>query len=46
MYLYYYMSDNNNMLDLDYDGDSDTELKQSDKNLLQYVIHYILQLMK
>ena len=34
MYLYYYMSDNNNMLDLDYDGDSDTELKQSDKKFI------------
>ena len=39
-------NDNVDVLDLDYEGDSDTELKQSDKNLLQYVIHYILQLMK
>ena len=40
------MSDNNSVLDLYYEGDSDTELKQSDKKLLQYVIHCILQLMK
>ena len=46
MYLLYYMSGNDNMLDLDYESDSNTELKQSDKQLLQYVINYILQLMK
>ena len=46
MYLLYYMSGNDNMLYLDYESDSNTELKESDKTSLQYAIHYILQLMK
>ena len=49
MYFYYYMlgvDDDNDMLDLGYEGNSDTELKESDKILLQYVTHYSLQLMK